>query len=353
MTSVIVGSGSAVPAHVVTNSDLATIMDTTDEWILSRTGVRQRHFVAPGIGSSDLAIEAGAAAIADAGLDPEDIDLLVTATMTPDQFVPGIAPTVQNGLGLGTVAAFDVRQQCSGFLYSLDIADAAIVSGRATNVLVIGSEAHAGYMPFGESWKILRGESTSDPTAADFARATEARGWSVLFGDAAGALVLQAQPDAPGVVASSLHTDGNYADLIRVKGAGFKNQPWLDAAQICASMHQPTFNGLELFRQATLRMPEATHVALQKAGLELHDVDVVIAHQANERILDAVRKSLGIDCHVLPSNIAMHGNTTAATLPLLFHELKAQGRISPGALVCFTAFGAGAHWGSLLYRHPG
>jgi len=352
MRSAIVGSGIAVPEHVVTNADLVQIMDTSDEWITSRTGVSQRHCCAPGVGASDLAITASRNALADAGLDVEDIDLLVTATMTPDEFVPGIAPTVQHGLGLGLIGAFDVRQQCSGFLYGLDLADAAIASGRATNVLVVGAESHTGYMPYGSSWEILRGERTGPPDAEAYAVATQARAWAVLFGDGAGAVVMQGQPDVPGVLASQLNTDGALADLIRVRGAGFKHQPWLDVAQIEAGMHMPTFSGLELFRQAARRMPEAVHAVADKAGVDVGEIDLVVAHQANERILDAVRKEMNIDAHMLPSNIARYGNTTAATLPLMFHELRAAGRVEPGSLVCFTAFGAGAHWGALLYREP-
>jgi len=327
-------------------------MDTSNDWITKRTGVEQRHYCAPGVGSSDLAIQAGAAAMADAGVTADEVDLLVTATMTPDEFVPGIAPTVQHGLGLGLVGAYDIRQQCSGFLYGLDVADAAIATGRATTVLVIGAESHAGYMPYGGSWDILRGNSTDDPDPADYEMATADRGWCVLFGDGAGAMVLQANPDAPGVLGSELNTDGTLADLIRVKAAGFKNQPWLDQAQITAGMHVPTFNGLELFRQAARRMPEAVRAAAHKAGVDVGDIDVVVAHQANERILDAVRKEMGVGSDIIPSNIARFGNTTAATLPLMFDELYRDGRITSGSLVCFTAFGAGAHWGALLYRHP-
>ena len=341
----------SVPPHIVTNHDLVAIMDTSDEWITKRTGVEQRHCCEPGIGASDLAIEACMQAIADAGLDANDIDLLITATMTPDEFVPGIAPTVQHALGLGPIGAFDIRQQCSGFLYGMDMADAAIMSGRAKNVLVVGAESHTGYMPFGTSWEILRGQRTGPADADAYAAATESRGWSVLFGDAAAAMVIQAQPDAPGVLSSVLNTDGTLADLIRVRAAGFKSQPWLDAAQIEAGLHMPTFNGLELFRQAARRMPEAVRHVAAEAGVDVGDIDVVVAHQANERILDAVRKEMNVDATMIPSNIARYGNTTAATLPLMFHELRQDGQIPAGALVCFTAFGAGAHWGALLYRH--
>lgn len=352
MPSVIAGSGIAVPPHVVTNDDLAQIMDTNDEWIVKRTGVRERHVCAPGVGSSDLAIEAGRAALDDAGLVAGDIDLLVTATMTPDEFVPGIAPTVQHQLGLGAIGAYDIRQQCSGFLYALDMADAAVSTGRARKALVIGAESHAGYMPYGSSWELLRGTRVGKPEAAAYETATAARGYSVLFGDGAGAVVLQQSDDAPGVLASQLSTDGTFLDLIRVRAAGFKNQPWLDAAQIEANMHTPTFNGLELFRQAARRMPEAVRAVSAKANVDVGDIDVVVAHQANERILDAVRKEMGVGFDVIPSNIERYGNTTAATLPILYHELAKAGRITSGSLVCFTAFGAGAHWGALLYRAP-
>ena len=352
MGSTIVGSGTAVPDHLVTNDDLARIMDTTDEWIVKRTGVRQRYCSAPGEGASDLAIRAGQAALADANVAPDEIDLLVTATMTPDEFVPGIAPTVQTGLGIGLVGAYDIRQQCSGFLYGLDVADAALTTGRAKNVLIVGAESHMGYMPFGSSWELLRGQRTGEPDAEAYAQATESRGWSVLFGDAAGAVVMQHRPEAPGVLASVLNTDGTLADLIRVQAAGFKHQPWLDIAQITAGMHLPTFNGLELFRQAARRMPEAVRAVANKAGVPVEDIDLVVAHQANERILDAVRKEMKVDTHVLPSNIDRYGNTTSATLPLMFDELRRAGRVNPGSLVCFTAFGAGAHWGALLYREP-
>ncbi len=352
MSCVIVGSGIAVPEHVVTNDDLVKIMDTSDEWIVKRTGVHQRHCCAPGVGASDLAIRACTAAMADAEVRPDEIDLLVTATMTPDEFVPGIAPTVQRELGLGMVGAYDIRQQCSGFLYGLDMADAAISSGRATTVLVVGAESHSGYMPYGSSWDILRGERSGPPDDDAYAEATASRAWSVLFGDGAGAMVLQAQPEAPGVLSSVLHTDGTLADLIRVKAAGFRHQPWLDIAQITAGMHLPTFNGLELFRQAARRMPESVRAVAANAGVAVEDIDVIIAHQANDRILDAVRKEMKADTELIPSNIGRYGNTTAATLPLMFHDLWQAGRITSGALVCFTAFGAGAHWGALLYRHP-
>lgn len=348
--SVITGTGIAVPPNVVTNHDLSRIMDTTDEWIRTRTGVVERRFVEAGVGSSDLAIEAGAAAIADAGLAPSDIDLLITATMTPDLQAPGIVGVVQHGLGLGPVAGFDLRQQCSGFLYGLDLADAMLTTGRAKRALVIGAEVHAGYLPWGDTWDIVLGRSDRRPTPEEFAHNTEHRGWSVLFGDGAGAMVLESQPDAPGFLASRLHTDGEQFELIIVPGLGFKERPYADVAQLAANRHLPTMDGGGLYRQAVRLMPESVLGALDDAGLTPSDLDLVVAHQANERILIGVRKQLGVSEDLVPSNIDHWGNTTSGTLPILFHEMRQAGRVNAGDLVCFTAFGAGAHWGSLLYR---
>lgn len=351
MGSLIVGSGVAVPPRVVTNDDLSKIMDTTDEWIVSRSGVRQRHVAEPGVGPSDLAAEAVTAALADAGVAASEVDLLVTATMTPDQFAPGIAGEVQDRSGLGHVGAFDLRQQCGGFLYGLDMADAMLSSGKAECAVVVGAEVHAGYMPYGDSWDILRGLRDDPPSPEDYAAATEARAWAVLFGDGAGAVVLRRNDDpTTGLLDSVLRTDGSHADLIQVPGVGFRHQPYVDASQIGDQAHWPTMNGMELFRQAVTCMPAAVHEVLEHTGYELSDVSLVIAHQANDRILDGVRKQLGVSEEVAPSNIARYGNTTAATLPILFHEQHAAGNISVGDLVCFTAFGAGAHWGASLYR---
>jgi 3-oxoacyl-[acyl-carrier-protein] synthase III len=352
VATVITGTGIAVPPNVVSNHDLARIMDTTDEWIRSRTGVVERRFVEPPTGSSDLAVEAGLAAIADAGLRPGDIDLLITATMTPDLQAPGIVGSVQHKLGLGTVAGFDLRQQCSGFLYGLDLADVMLSAGRAQRALVIGAEVHAGYLPWGDTWDIVLGRSDRQPTPEEYARNTEYRGWSVLFGDGAGAMVLERDPNAPGFLASRLHTDGEQYELIIVPGLGFKRRPYADVDQVRDRLHLPAMDGGGLYRQAVRLMPESVLGVLADAGLDPGDLDLVVAHQANERILAGVRKQLEVSDDLVPSNIGHWGNTTSGTLPILFHEMRTAGRVGPGSLVCFTAFGAGAHWGSLLYRLP-
>lgn len=359
MGSIIVGSGIAVPPRRVTNDDLAAVMDTSDDWIRRRTGVGSRHLADPGVGASDLGAAAVTAALADAGVEPAEVDLLVTATMTPDFLAPGIAPLVQTKAGLGQIAAFDLRQQCSGFLYGLDLADAMVRVGRSRCAVVVGAEVHAGYLPFGTGLDVLRG-LRPEPTAEDRAMATASRGWSVLFGDGAGALVLG--PGAAGggtgggspsgVLASRLFSDGEDFELIHVAGVGFRHQPYVDVAQLEAGLHHPRMNGAELFRRASTAMPAAVGAVLDDAGLTVADLDLVVVHQANERIVEVVRRALGVDATVAPTNIERYGNTTAATLPLLFHELRQAGRVTAGALVCFVAFGAGAHWGAVLYREP-
>lgn len=354
MGSVITGTGMHVPDQVVTNQDLARIMDTSDEWILSRTGVKERRFAGPGVGSSDLALAAAEAALVDAALEATDVDILITATMTPDQFAPGIAGLVQAGLGMGSVPAFDLRQQCSGFLYGLDLADALLSSGRGETALVVGAEVHGGFQPWSEaSWHEVLEEGTGSVSGSDFERNTYFRAWSVLFGDGAGAMVLRrGEAREQGILATSLHTDGKQFDLIQIPGVGSRRRPYVTIGQLEADEHLPTMDGAGLYRQAVRLMPEAARSVLAKAGLTQEDVDLVVAHQANDRIIEGVRKHFQMAPETVPSNIGAYGNTTAATIPILFHELRVAGRVSPGTIVCFAAFGAGAHYGAVLYREP-
>ena len=360
MAAVITGTGAAVPPNIVTNDALTRIMDTTDAWIRSRTGVASRRFVDPGTGSSDLAAEATVAALADAGVDAADVDSVVCATMTPDRQNPGIAGAVQHKANLERAAVFDLRQQCAGFLFGLDLADMLIATDRAGTVVVTGAEVHAGYLPWGDAWDIVLGRIDRAPTDDERALATRHRAWSVLFGDGAGAMVVQAQPGGAvpasacqaGILGSVLRTDGAHADLIEVPGLGSQQRPYADAAQIAAGLHHPAMNGGGLYRLAVEAMPAAVRDVLEAAECKLDDLDLVVAHQANDRILDGARRRLGVDEATMPSNIGHWGNTTAATLPVLYHELRQQGRVVPGTLVAFTGFGAGAHWGAVLYREP-
>jgi 3-oxoacyl-[acyl-carrier-protein] synthase III len=353
MGNVIVGTGVHVPDTIVSNHDLARIMDTTDDWITTRTGVKERRFAEPGIGSSDLAIAAATHALDDAGVAPGEVDLLVTATMTPDFIAPGIAGLVQNGLDIPKIAAFDLRQQCSGFLYALDLADAHLSSGRAETALVVGAEVHNGFLPWSEaSWDAVLGRRAGIPEA-DYLRNTQFRSWSVLFGDGAGAMVLKrGDATASGFLATSLHTDGSEFELIWVPGVGFKSRPYVAADDLEADLHLPRMDGGGLYRNAVRLMPEAARAVTEKSGLSIEDIDLVVAHQANDRILEGVRRQFGLGPEKVPSNIAGYGNTTAATVPILYHELRTSGRIQPEMLVCFAAFGAGAHYGAALYRVP-
>lgn len=354
MGAVIVGTGMYVPDNVVTNHDLARVMDTTDDWITSRTGVKERRFADPGVGASDLAVMACRRALSNAGTRPEEVDVLVTATMTPDYMAPGIAGLVQTGVGLGHVAAFDLRQQCSGFLYSLDLADSLLASGRGDTALVVGAEVHGGFLPWSDAtWASVLGHDDTGIPEADYERNTAFRSWSVLFGDGAGAMVLRrSNRDDEGLIATSLHTDGDSFELIMVPGVGSKARPYVSSSQIEADAHLPIMDGGGLYRRAVRLMPEAARAVAEKAGIELDEIDLIVAHQANDRITEGVRKQFGMSPERVPSNIGGYGNTTAGTLPILFHEMREAGRVSPGALICFAAFGAGAHYGAALYREP-
>ncbi len=350
--TIIIGTGVAIPDHRVTNDQLAEIMDTTDEWIRSRSGVSERRFVDPGVSTSHLAASAVSAAAGDAGMGVDDIDAIVAATMTPDLVAPGIAGLIQDRLGVGSLPTYDIRHQCSGFLFALDLADAIIGAGKANRVAVVGAEVHSGYLPWSSStWAFLRGERADPPPPEDVALATRYRDWSVLFGDGAGAMILAAD-DAPGsgFIGFALHTDGSQFDLIMVPGVGFKHRPYVDQAQLEAAMHLPTMQGRRLFRSAVTHMPAAIREIAATTATPLEEIDMVVAHQANARIVTAVAKELAVPEDRVPLNIGSYGNTTAATLPILYDELRKDGRIKPHQLVCFTTFGAGAHWGAALYR---
>lgn len=351
MTSVITGTAIHVPERVVTNEDLARLMDTSDEWIRTRTGVSERRIAAEGETTADLGTEAASGAMADAGLTPADVDALIVATMTPDFYAPGSAPLIQHRLGIGPVATYDVRQQCSGFLYAMDLADGLITAGKAERVLVVGAEVHTMYQPWAQQLTPLL-EAGIEPTSEQHARNTRYRDWSVLFGDGAGAVVMQPGAADVGWQGAVLHTDGGLFDLISVPAIGSSARPYVDEKVVAAEAHMPVMKGGSLFRNAVRLMPAAVNELLADRGLSVDDVSVVVAHQANERIVDAVAGRLGLPPERVPKNLDRYGNTTAASLPLLYHELRSERRIGPGDVVCFVAFGAGAHWGAGLYREP-
>lgn len=351
MKSVITGSGIALPPHVVTNDQLAEIMDTSDEWIRTRSGIEQRYFAAPGQGSADLGTEAARNALANAGAEAKDIDAVIFATMTPDYQFPSNGPLLQAALGLGQVPTFDIRQQCSGFLYGLELADVLLKSGRYDKLLLVGAEAHSPFMPWENGWDRVIGLSDREATDEEKARNTLYRDRTVLFGDAGGAVVIEAKDEeGRGILAARLHSDGTGADALIASGVSFRKRPLVTKKDIDEGSVIPVMKGREVFKQAVTLMPQSVKAVCDDAGLRVEDLDLVLVHQANLRIIEGVQKALGLPPEKVPHNIEKYGNTTAGTLPLLYHECVQDGRIKPGMLIAFTALGSGLHWGAALYQ---
>ncbi len=350
MRAVIRGTGVFVPANVVDNDRLALLMDTSDEWIRQRTGIVTRRYADPDQTTSDLAAQAAQAAIEDAGIAKEEIDYVLFATMTPDYYFPGAGPLLQHRLGLKPVPCLDVRQQCSGFLYGMQIADALIRSGVSRHILLVGAEVHAGFMPW-TSWEVALGRSDAPVPEEERARNTPYRDRTVLFGDAAGAFVLSASDDdRRGILDVDARADGRYADKMWVKAGGSAFRPYFSAAMQESGDIVPIVEGREVFKMAVTMMPEAVSAILKHNGLTLANLDLLIMHQANLRINEAVQKRLGLPDSKVFNNIQKYGNTTAATLPLAFHEARRERPLKSGSLVCFVALGSGLTWGAALYR---
>lgn len=351
MRSVITGSGIGIPKNVVKNDALSRIMDTSDEWIRTRSGVEQRHYVDDGQGSSDLGMMAAAAALEAAGRTKDDIDAIVFATMTPDHFFPGNGPIVQTKMGFAeSTPTFDIRQQCSGFLYGLDLADSLVRSGKYKRVLLIGADVHSPFMPWQNGWANTIGQESRDVTPEEYAANTAIRDRTVLFGDGAGAVVVEASDDDRGLLATKLFTNGANIEALYVPGVGFRHRPFVTHEQITSNDIIPVMEGRAVFKEAVSRMPDSVREVCAASGVDVADIDVLLIHQANLRIIEAVAKQLGLPMSKVPHNIERYGNTTAGTLPILFHECMRDGVIEPGMLVCFTALGAGLHWGAALYR---
>lgn len=348
----ITGSGSYVPPHVVTNEMLARIMDTSDEWIVPRTGIKERRYVdCTGIGSAELGVRAAEAALADAGLTAADIDFVIFATMTPDHYFPGNGGLLAERLGMKGTHALDIRMQCAGFLSGLQTADAFIRCGAYERILLVGAEVHTGFMPWPEAvWDVLFGRAPGPCDPVWYARATGMRDRAVLFGDAGGAMVLEANPrdDGRGFLGFVMKTDGAHWDKLYVPGGGCKSRPYFSPAMFDDFGTIPIVEGRQVFRLATQLMPEAVRDVLGRHGKTLADLDLVLMHQANLRINEAVQKVLELPDEKVFNNIQKYGNTTAATLPLAYDEAKKIGKVNPGSLVCFTALGAGLHWGAAL-----
>jgi 3-oxoacyl-[acyl-carrier-protein] synthase-3 len=351
MKSVITGSGIGIPNNVVRNDALARIMDTTDEWIRTRSGIEQRYYADPGQGSAALGMLAADAALRAAGRERSEIDAVVFATMTPDHFFPGNGPVMQAKMGFGEIPTFDIRQQCSGFLYGLDLADSLIQSRKFRRVLVVGADVHTPFMPWQNGWDTTIGREDREVTAEERAMNTSYRDRMVLFGDGAGAVVVEASDDdSRGYLSAKLYTDGSNIEALYVKGVGFRHRPFVNKQQIDDGDVIPVMEGRAVFKEAVSRMPAAVRAVCAEAGIEVAAIDLLLIHQANLRIIEGVAKQLGLPPEKVPHNIERYGNTTAGTLPILYHECVAEGRIKPGMLICFTALGSGLHWGAALYR---
>jgi len=350
MRSVIIGTGIGVPKNVVKNDALAKIMDTTDEWIRTRSGVVERRYADPGEGSAELGMVAAREAMTAAGVTTSDIDAVIFATMTPNYYFPGNGPVVQAGMGFPEIPTYDIRQQCSGFLYALDLADTFIQSRKYKRLLVIGADVHTPLMPWQRGWDITIGREDREVTPEEFAFNTRYRDRTVLFGDGAGAVVVEASEDGErGLVASKLYTNGSNIGALYMRG-GSHRRPWVTAEQVESGDLIPDMEGRAVFKEAVSRMPEAVRAVCAAANIGVNDIDMLLIHQANLRIIEGVAKQLGLPPEKVPHNIERYGNTTAGTLPILFHECLQDGRIKPGMLVCFTALGSGLHWGAALYR---
>jgi 3-oxoacyl-[acyl-carrier-protein] synthase-3 len=276
---------------------------------------------------------------------------VVFATMTPDHYFPGSGNIFQDKLGLRGVPCLDVRQQCTGFLYGMQLADAMIRAGQYGNILVVGAEEHGCFMPW-KTWDILIGGSDREVPPEEFAFITRFRDRTVLFGDGAGAFVVSAADDGErGVEAVIIHSDGSFKEKMWVKGGGSAYRPYFDPQMYDSGDMVPIVVGREVFKAAVTKMPEVVNEILDTNGYALDDVRLLIMHQANLRINEAIQKRLGLPDDKVFNNIQKYGNTTAATLPIAFHEARAERGLEPGDLVCFVALGSGLNWGSLLYRY--
>ncbi|GAA0741388.1 MULTISPECIES: 3-oxoacyl-ACP synthase III family protein [Flavobacteriaceae] len=332
--SKIIGLGYYVPDNVVTNDDLTKLMDTSDEWIQERTGIKERRWVKPGSGdtTSAMGVKAAKVAIERAGIDKDDIDFIIFATLSPDYYFPGPGVTVQKELDIKTVGALDVRNQCSGFVYGLSVADNFIKTGMYKNVLVIGSELHSHGLD----------------------KTTRGRGVSVIFGDGAGAAVLTREEDnSKGILSTHLHSQGEHAEELSLIAPGMGKR-WVN--DIIADnnpddeSYYPYMNGQFVFKNAVVRFSEVIMEGLMKNKLQVNDIDMLIPHQANLRIAQFIQKKFQLEDDQVFNNIQKYGNTTAASIPIALTEAWEQGKIKEGDTVVLAAFGSGFTWGSAIIK---
>ncbi len=324
----IVGWGKYIPPQVLTNDDLSRMVDTSDEWIITRTGIRERHVAAEGETTATMAIQAARQALEGAGIRPEKVDLIIVATATPDYLFPATACLIQDALGATRAAAFDLAAGCTGFVYALGVAAAMVESGTAQTVLVVGSET------------LSRITDWTD------------RNTCVLFGDGAGAVVLQAGPENGGILATVLGADGSGSNLLMLPAGGSRHPA--SHRTIAERMHFIRMQGRDVFRFAVRVIPAVTRQALTKAGLSLNDVTLFIPHQANGRIIEGAIRDLKLPPEKVYSNLEQYGNTSAASIPIALCEAVEEGRLKPGDVVVCVGFGAGLTWGATVLRwtHP-
>jgi 3-oxoacyl-[acyl-carrier-protein] synthase-3 len=324
MRARIVGTGHSYPEGILTNADLEKMVETSDDWITTRTGIKQRRKAAPGEYTSMFAVRAAKQAIERAGLQPSDIDLLLCATVTPDQILPSTGCIIQAELGANRAAAMDIVAACSGFIYGLTIADTMIRSSQSKHALVIGAEILTQYVDYSD------------------------RQTCVLFGDGAGAAVLAASNGDRGILSARIRSDGRYEEQLFSPGGGTRKPA--SAATLAAGDHFFKMKGNELFKVAVRSMADISKEVLEDAGMKPEDVKLFIPHQANQRITDAVANKLNVPSERVYSNIAMHGNTSSASIPIGLDECIELGRISEGDLVLLASFGGGVTWGGVLMR---
>lgn len=331
-TSKITGLGRYVPENVVTNDDLAKLMDTNDAWIRERTGIEERRHIKKGDGNSTsvMGVKAATIALERAKLKSDDIDMIVFATLSPDMYFPGGGVEVQDLMGMRTIPALDVRNQCSGFVYAMSVADQFIKTGMYKNILVIGAENHSGGLDFTD-----RGRSVS-----------------VIFGDGAGAAVVSRNEGEGGILSTHLHSEGKHKDELVLKGPS--TSYWVP--QIIADNPQedipyyPHMNGQFVFKHAVVRFSEVINEGLAANGLDISDIDMLIPHQANLRISQFIQRKFKLPDEKVFNNIQKYGNTTAASIPIALTEAWEQGKIKEGDLVVLAAFGSGFTWGSVIMR---
>jgi len=325
----IIGTGCSVPDRVVTNEELSRLMDTSDEWIRTRTGIQERRWVQEGETGAELSRRAAEQALAMAGLSAKELDAIVYATCSPDHFIPGNGVYLQRLMGVQTIPAIDIRMACSGFVYALSVADAWIRTGEFRRVLVVGAEIQS--------------------TGMDIS--TEGRNTAVIFADGAGAVVLAPSDQSDhGLLAFDLQSDGSYAEMLWVDAPGSMYHPRLSHEQLDQGRQFVSMDGKEVFRHAVTRMPESVTTVLSKVGLTPADISLLLPHQANLRISEMVQRKLELRDDQVYNNIQRYGNTTAATIPIMLDETLRAGRIKPDDLVVLTAFGAGFAWGSVALR---